>query len=436
MKQEIKERVERIRKGEVPEGYQKTTVGIIPEDYFVEHVNYFLLDKKGAIKIGPFGSQLKKEKFVKNGIKVYGQENIFLNDFNFGDRHITDVHFQRLKSCELHSGDFVISTMGTIGKCAIMPQNMEKGIMDSHMIRMQLNDSKIIPEYLKQYFFFNSTQRQIVKLSVGGIMDGLSMSIVRSIKFIIPSIKEQEKIAEILSTWDKAIELKEELIEEKKEFKRGLMQKLLTGEMRFPEFTDEWERVAIGDVFEEVKRINGNNSKDIDILTISAKYGFLSQKEKFSKVIAGSSLKKYTHLFQNEFAYNKGNSKTAPFGCIFKLDVEEGLVPFVYICFRPTQMIDVDFFDFYFKHGLLDCQLKRIITSGARSDGLLNVSKDNFFNIKISLPSIEEQKKAGLVLRLVDNEIGFLNKELNQLKEQKRGLMQLLITGIVRVGVN
>ncbi|KAF5423226.1 MAG: type I restriction enzyme, S subunit [Candidatus Methanomarinus sp.] len=233
-----------------------------------------------------------------------------------------------------------------------------------------------------------------------------------------------------------AIERKEKLIEVKKEFKKGLMQKLLTGEIRFPEFTGEWKKVVIGDIFEEVKRINDDISIDIDILTISAKHGFLSQKDKFSKVIAGSSLKKYTHLHQNEFAYNKGNSKTAPFGCIFKLDMKEGLVPFVYICFSPIQMIDVDFFNFYFKHGLLDRQLKRIITSGARSDGLLNVSKDGFFNIKISSPSIEEQKKIGLVLRLIQDEIDYLMTELNQLKEQKRGLMQLLLTGIVRVEVD
>jgi len=286
--------------------------------------------------------------------------------------------------------------------------------------------------YLKEYLV-TSDLRKYVNGSTRG---KLNLNALEKIPILHPEYTEQSKIAKIISTWDKAIELKEKLIEEKREFKIGLMQKLLKGEMRSPEFAGDWKKVVIGDIFEEVKRINDDISMDLDILTISAKHGFLSQKDKFSKIIAGSSLKKYTHLLQNEFAYNKGNSKTAPFGCIFKLDIKEGLVPFVYICFRPTQTIDVDFFDFYFKHGLLDRQLKRIITSGARSDGLLNVSKNHFFNIKISLPSIEEQKKIGLTLKLIQNEIDYLVDELTQLKEQKKGLMQLLLTGIVRVEVD
>lgn len=86
----------------------------------------FVLDKKGAMKIGPFGSQLKKTTFVSDGFKVYGQENIFIADFDFGDRYITEAHFNTLKANELHAGDFVISTMGTIGKCCLVPPSIKK----------------------------------------------------------------------------------------------------------------------------------------------------------------------------------------------------------------------------------------------------------------------------------------------------------------------
>ena len=404
MKQEIKERVEKIRKGEVPEGYKEAKVGIIPEDWEVKKIE----------NVSPLqrGFDLPSNE-LKNGDYPVVYSNGIVN-----------YHC----SYKVKAPGVVTGRSGTIGKVTFVEDDYWPHNTSLWVTNFKGNDQKFI------YYLY--LKIKLERFGAGSGVPTLNRNDVHSFKIPLPPLPEQEKIAEILSTWDKAIELKEKLIEEIKEFKKKLMQKLLTGETRFSAFTDEWETAIIKNIFEEVKRINGDNSKDIEILTISAKHGFLSQKDKFSKVIAGSSLKKYTHLFQNEFAYNKGNSKTAPFGCIFKLDIKEGLVPFVYICFRPTQMIDIDFFDFYFKHGLLDRQLKRIITSGARSDGLLNVSKDNFFNIKISLPLIEEQKKIGLVLRLIQTEIDYLIDELNQLKEQKRGLMQLLLTGIVRVEVD
>ena len=432
MKQEIKERVEKIRNGEVPEGYKETKVGIISRDWDVKELNQISIITRLA---GYEYSSIWKE--TKNG------EIIALRGFNIGKNKIIERDFARISNdlslklsrSRLYKNDVIYPCVGTIGNAVVIEEN-DKYHIQQNIAKISPNISKLNPKYLAYYLMSDLGLKEIYKFNGSSSQPNILVGSIRKYSIGIPSNPEQEKIAKILSTWDQAIEIKEKLLTEKKTLKRGLMQKLLTGEMRFPEFTDEWKKVVIGDIFEEVKRINDDISMDIDILTISAKHGFLSQKDKFNRVIAGSSLKKYTHLFQNEFAYNKGNSKTAPFGCIFKLNMKEGMVPFVYICFRPTQMIDVDYFDFYFKHGLLDRQLKRIITSGARSDGLLNVSKDNFFNIKIPLPSIEEQKKVGLVLRLIQNDIDYLIDELNQLKEQKIGLMQLLLTGIVRVEVD
>jgi len=428
MKQEIRERIEKIRKVEVPEGYRKTKVGIIPDDWDVKRL--------GDI------ADIDLDNLSNSTNSDYSFQYISLEDVDCGTlKNTTEILFKNAPSRArrvVRKDDILLSTVRpNLKSHLLLKEEVSNWICSTGFSVVRSKENIAHSVFVFNHLFSNVIDRQIGTLIVGSNYPAINNKDVKSLLIPHPSkFNEQEKIAEILSTWDKAIELKEKLIEKKKEFKRGLMQKLLTGEMRFPEFTDKWEPATIKDIFEEVKRINDNFSMDIEILTISAKQGFLSQRDKFSKVIAGSSLKKYTHLLQNEFAYNKGNSKTAPFGCIFKLDMKEGLVPFVYICFRPTQMIDTDFFDFYFKHGLLDRQLKRVITSGARSDGLLNVSKDNFFNIKISLPSIEEQKKIGVVLRLIQNEIDYSIAELNQLKEQKKGLMQLLLTGIVRVEVD
>ena len=127
-----------------------------------------------GIKIGPFGSQLKKETLIPYGqYKVYGQENVYEKDFSIGDRYLEKEHFDKLSSCEIVPGDFVMSTMGTIGKCAIVPKGINKGIMDSHLVRLRFDTKKILPEYLLHLFSddFTYLKQQTSRLSVGGIMD-------------------------------------------------------------------------------------------------------------------------------------------------------------------------------------------------------------------------------------------------------------------------
>lgn len=159
------------------------------------------------MKIGPFGSALKKEYFVHEGVKVYAQENVFTGDFSIGDYYITKDKYKELQSCELHPGDLVISMMGTIGACAIFPENAEKGIMNSHLLRLQFNN-ETVPKYI-MYLLRDSDliRNQIDRLSVGSIMSGLSSAVVKKLVFSIPKLAEQKKIAECLDCLDRLITL-------------------------------------------------------------------------------------------------------------------------------------------------------------------------------------------------------------------------------------
>ena len=189
------------------------------------------------------------------------------------------------------------------------------------------------------------------------------------------------------------------------------------------------------DVFDRIYNINDGDDKH-SVMTISAKRGLISQEDKFDRVIAGDSLKKYTLLSKNDFAYNKGNSKTYQMGCIYQLeDIESALVPFVYICFSPTEKVYSAFYKHWFLAHGLDRQLNRIITSGARGDGLLNVNTDEFFKLKIPYPTLEEQTGIAQVLQAASNEVRVLRNKLDKLKEQKKGLMQVLLTGKKRLKI-
>jgi len=174
-------------------------IGDIPEKWDIKPVKYLLQKGKEGIRIGPFGSSLRAEFITLSGLKVYGQENIINNDFKAGWRFISEDKFIELIDYEIRPGDVLVTMMGTTGKCKVVPPDIEKGIMDSHLIRMRIDDSQFLPQLFadlinSSYYLFN----QMKMMSKGSIMEGLNSSIVKNLFLLIPPQKEQTAIATYL----------------------------------------------------------------------------------------------------------------------------------------------------------------------------------------------------------------------------------------------
>ncbi|KAE8126319.1 restriction endonuclease subunit S, partial [Bifidobacterium tibiigranuli] len=193
--------------------------------------------------------------------------------------------------------------------------------------------------------------------------------------------------------------------------------------LRFPSFTDAWEQRKLSEVSE---RVRGNDGRmDLPTLTISAGSGWLDQCERFSGNIAGKEQKKYTLLKKGQLSYNHGNSKLAKFGAVFELRTyEEALVPHVYHSFQTNELAIADFIEYLFDTKRPDKELGKLVSSGARMDGLLNINFDDFTGIKFLLPSVEEQKKIARLLRDVDDLIAVHRRKLSHLDLLKKGLLQ------------
>jgi len=127
-----------IDKSELPE---------LPDGWEWVNIDYIAKNEKNSIKRGPFGSSIKKEFFVKYGYKVYEQKNIIYNNFNLGKYYINENKFKELKDFEIKSGDIIISCSGTIGKIAIAPEHMEKGIINQALLKISLNNKIINTKY-------------------------------------------------------------------------------------------------------------------------------------------------------------------------------------------------------------------------------------------------------------------------------------------------
>ncbi|EFT93137.1 restriction endonuclease subunit S [Enterococcus faecalis] len=195
--------------------------------------------------------------------------------------------------------------------------------------------------------------------------------------------------------------------------------------LRFRGFQEDWELCKLKEITERVK---GNDGRmDLPTLTISAGQGWLNQKDRFSGNIAGKEQKNYTLLLKNELSYNHGNSKLAKYGAVFSLKTyEEALVPRVYHSFKSTKNSDPDFLEYIFATKKPDKELGKLVSSGARMDGLLNINYDDFSNIKINIPHVHEQKKISNLLRKIDNTITLHQRKLEQLKELKKAYLQLM----------
>jgi type I restriction enzyme S subunit len=201
----------------------------------------------------------------------------------------------------------------------------------------------------------------------------------------------------------------------------------VTPRLRFPKFRDRdgWKGVLLGDASTPVsQRVGG---RKLTPVSISAGIGFVPQAEKFGRDISGNQYALYTLVRDGDFVYNKGNSLKFPQGCVYQLrGWGEVAAPNVFISFRLKQGFVAEFYQYCFERNIHGLQLQKHITSGARSNGLLNVSKDQFFGVEIPTPQLDEQQKVADCLTSLDEVIAAQGRKVEALKAHKRGLMQQL----------
>ena len=400
----------------IPQGYKATALGIIPQEWEVMRLGDIVSITSGE---SPSLYHLKAEGKYPY-VKVEDLNNC--EKYQESSREYSDDNNTTIKA-----GSIIFPKRGASilnNKVRIAAKDIQ---MDSNMMAITPHTAIVDTEFL----YIRILHERLYRIADTSSIPQINNKHIIPYKIAVPPLAEQRKIAEVLGVWDEAIEKQARLIEKLALRKRALMQRLLSAKLRLPGFSEPWKEHKIADLFSPIN--DTNDGREHIPMTISAKSGFISQKDKFDRVIAGDSLQRYILLKKGDFAYNKGNSNLYEMGCIYHLNEESALVPFVYICFRSKGSVNIDFYSqFFINHGL-DRQLKKIITSGARGDGLLNVDKKDFFALNVPYPTIEEQTAIAEVLTAADREIELAKEKLERLRRQKRGLMQQLLTGKKRV---
>lgn len=192
--------------------------------------------------------------------------------------------------------------------------------------------------------------------------------------------------------------------------------------IRFKGFDDDWEQRKLSEVVKEIKRTDETSSAPV--MMITAENGFINQSERYSTNNAGQSLKKYILLEKGELAYNHGASKLRPFGSCFSLTTEEkARIPFVYHCFSSGSE-NAEFMSIELNGKAVESQLRRIVSSGARMDGLLNISFQEYTSIPILLPEKAEQDKIADYFCSLDHLITLHQRKCDKLQKTKKSMLE------------
>lgn len=432
---------------------KKVLIQDIPENWDIKKVKYIIRDGKEGLRIGPFGSSLKLEEMNENNpYKVYGQENLISNDFTRGNRFISEEKFKEMCQYELLPNDIVISMMGTIGKCKVIPFNIQTGIMDSHLIKLRTKQDSIEPKFL-EYLIGSAhyIKEQMNLMSKGSIMSGLNSSIIKDIILVVPSIIEQNIIIKFLdkktSEIDEVISNKEKLIELLKEKRQAIITEAVTKGINQDVKMKDSGVELIGEIPQswEVSKLKYLTKKIIDGTHSTPSYTedgipFLRVTD-ITKAQGGEiNLNEIKYISQEEHEElikrckpEKGDllvSKNGTIGVPKVVDWDFEFSIFVSLCLiKMKKELNPYFAMYYFMSKTIEEQ----IVSGGKKSTITNLHLDKIKEFNIALPSEDEQKEIVEYLKKsiyeYDSVINDINNQINKLKEYRQSLIFEAVTG-------
>ena len=394
-----------IEKTENKKGYKKTKLGWIPEDWEVT--------KSGKL----FYNYSKKNNKQEELLSVTQDRGVVPRSMVETRIAMPEGSTSSYKLVE--KGDFVISLRSFQGG---IEYSEYRGIV-SPAYTILKNNRDISDGYYKQWF---KSSEFIARLGVAiiGIRDGKQISYedFSMLPICYPPLKEQEKIAEILSAWDDGIKTLEKLIEQKEILKNSLAQKYFHRKNNLFQLKQH----KLGELFKNRKE---TNCCDLELLSVCDGLGIVPRSQLNAKDNSNEDKSKYLKVCVGDLAYNTMRMWQGRCG----VSSYEGIVSPAYTVCVPKDNIDVDYMYYLFKTPHMIHDFWRY--SQGIVDDTLNLKFNNFEAIKVWIPDKETQTKIAKLLKSYDEEIQILNSKLEKLKEQKKGLMQKLLTGQIRVKI-
>ena len=327
---------------------------------------------------------------------------------------------------KLRANDVItVRTGANIGDTCVVPAAYAGSLTFTTLVASP-KSNVLCSEYLSFYINSQFGRSEVNRLMAGGGKGNLNSGELQKFQLLVPPYAEQVKIATILSTWDRAIEITEKLIAAKKRRKQALMQQLLSGKVRFAGFSEKWKSIKAGDIFKPVSVKNYPNER---VLSVTQDMGVVYRDEMERKIgMNMDTTGSYKLVEPGDFVISLRSFQGG-----LEMSRVRGIASPAYHVIRPIIDIDLDFFRHFFKSYEFVGRLA-VAVIGIRDGKQINY--EDFGFLKFRVPPIEEQRAISDVLSAAERELGVLDKKVSVLKRQKQGLMQQLLTGKVRVNIN
>ena len=404
-------------------GYKKTTIGIIPENWEV-------------MKLGDLGetfsglSGKNKDDFGK-GYPYIPYKNIFQNskiDINYMD--FVNVK-ENEKQHQVKYGDIFFTTSSEtaieVGMSSVLLEEVETMYLNSFCFGFRLKNYETLNPLFSSYLLRGEQiRKELTVLAQGSTRFNLSKSELLKLLIPIPPLPEQQKIAEILSTWDEAITNCKTTINTLKDRNKGLAQQLLTGKKRLSGFSEKWEELKADKIFRN--NTDKTHNGELEILSATQERGVIPRSMNNIDIkYDANSLGTYKKVEVGDYVISLRSFQGG-----IEYSEYEGIVSPAYTILKEIIPISKTFFKVYFKTETFISRLNTIIY-GIR-DGK-QISFKDFATLKLPCPSVDEQNAIAEVLEIADQELKSYETKLEALQLQKKGLMQQLLTGKIRVNV-
>lgn len=417
-------------------GYKKTKVGWIPEEWEVKKLSEVCRYPVSGFSANNTDNSINPHSKFKGVLKLSCISDGKLNPLE--NKEVLPEDIEKLIA-PVKRNTIIISRSNTaelVGAVCFVREDIPNLFLSDLLWSISpKNENSIDMEWLATLLQLKRFRQEIMSRSHGtsGSMKKLTKDEFLGITIPMSPLPEQRRIATILSVWDRAIDQVRALIESKKKLKKGLMQQLLTGRMRFPEFgkpakqgalPEGWKHAKLGECFDE----RDENDIQLPLLSITAERGVIPRDEVERKDTSNADKGKYKRIVPGDIGYNTMRMWQG----VSALSSLEGIVSPAYTVCTPRKGINSHYFSHLFK------QPKTINLFHRYSQGLvddtLNLKYHHFSMVKVDYPASEkEQKKIAALLKVCDQEMVVLEKKIAAMQAHKKGLMQKLLTGEVRV---
>lgn len=440
-----------VREGENPVSpdYKQTEVGIIPIDWSV-----CLIGDHAAVKTGPFGSSLHEKDYVSDGTPIITVEHLGSSGISQHNLPmVSDEDRERLKAYKLRAGDIVFSRVGSIDRNALVTSIEAGWLFSGRLLRLRLRPESQNPAYWSHHFHSTPFKKRVVEVAVGQTMPSLNTNILKNISIVLPSSRaEQTAIANVLSDVDTLIDSLEALIAKKQAIKTATMQQLLTGRTRLPQFArrddgttkgtkntelgeipEDWEISALGEICNFAKGA-GLPKSDMDD---HAKYPCIHYGQLFTDYgpLIGT-IKSATENYRPNSVLSESNdilmptSDVTPNGLAKASCIKQDGVILggdILVIRSKPRMLDGVFFSYLVS--IIRDRVMQLVTGST----VYHLYGAEMAKLSTSRPRIEEQEAIATLLCEMDDEIEALEKRLEKTRQLKKGMMQELLTGRIRL---